>query len=160
MAQVDGQTRALAIIYRCLLIFLLLIVAILICGTVYGLFFRGTPSRQAPQPVSAQGAVQSAAQTFTGIGRVRVPTAGPQPGMAVIFVSFVYNPDDKVFTEELVLKIKDFRDIIAGYIGSFTLEDLLVYEEEELKRELLRRFNAVLRLGKIEVLYFSEFMVI
>jgi flagellar basal body-associated protein FliL len=103
---------------------------------------------------------ETGGQTFTGIGRIRISTADPQPGMVILFVSFVYNPGDKLFSEELVLKIKDFREIITDYIGSFSVEELQKQEEENIKLELLRRFNAVLRLGQIETLYFSDFMVI
>ncbi|MDR1803554.1 MAG: flagellar basal body-associated FliL family protein [Treponema sp.] len=99
-------------------------------------------------------------QTFTGIGRLRISTADPQPGMVILFVSFIYHPEDRVFSEELMLKIRDFREIIVEYIGSFTIEDLQTQEEENIKHELLRRFNAVLRLGQIETLYFSDFMII
>ena len=99
-------------------------------------------------------------QTFTGIGRIRIPTADPQPGMVILFVSFIYNPEDKVFSEELVYKIRDFREIIEDYIGSYTVEDLQNQEEENIKLELLRRFNALLRLGQIETLYFSDFLII
>ena len=99
-------------------------------------------------------------QTFTGIGRIRISTTDLQPGMVILFVSFIYYPEDKVFSEELVLKIRDFREIIIDYIGSFSVEDLQKQEEESIKLELLRRFNAVLRLGQIETLFFSDFMII
>jgi flagellar basal body-associated protein FliL len=104
--------------------------------------------------------LETGGQTFTGIGRIRISTADPQPGMVIIFVSFIYYPEDKVFSEELVLKIRDFREIITDYISSFTVEDLQNQEEENIKLELLKRFNALLRLGQIETLYFSDFMII
>jgi len=102
----------------------------------------------------------SQGQTFTGIGRLRVSTADPQPGTVILFVSFVYYPEDKAFSEELALRIRDFRDIITNYIGSFAIIELQKQSEESIKTELLRQFNAILRLGKIEGLFFSEFMII
>jgi flagellar FliL protein len=132
---------------------------IIIGGTVYWLFFHEKPSDY--EQISVLPEIgEIGGQTFTGIGRIRISTADPQPGMVILFVSFIYYPDDKVFSEELVLKINDFRDIISDYIGSFTLEDLQTQEEENIKHELLRRFNAVLLLGQIETLYFSDFMII
>ena len=156
MIQRDRPTWLLSSLYRCLLICLLLLGLTIIGGTVYGVFYNKKP----PADVQINVLPEFGGQTFTGIGRIRIPTADPQPGMVILFVSFIYNPEDKVFSEELVLKIGDFRDIITRYIGSFTAEDLQKQEEENIKLELLRRFNALLRLGQIETLYFSDFMII
>ena len=120
------------------------------------MFFHDNPPGHEQTTIFPEGG----GQTFTGIGRIRVSTADPQPGIVILFVSFIYYPDDKVFSEELVLRIKDFREIIENYIGSFSIEDLQKQEEENIKHELLRRFNAILRLGQIETLYFSDFMII
>jgi flagellar basal body-associated protein FliL len=156
MIQRDRRTLILSSLYRSLLICLLLLGLIIIGGTIYGAFFNKKP------PANEQINVlpEIGGQTFTGIGRIRIPTADPQPGMVILFVSFIYYPEDKVFSEELVLKIRDFREIIVDYIGSFTVEDLQKQEEENIKLELLRRFNALLRLGQIETLYFSDFLII
>jgi len=156
MMQRDRRTWILSSLYRSLLICLLLLGLIIIGGTIYWAFFYEKP------PVDEQINVlpEIGGQTFTGIGRIRIPTADPQPGMVILFVSFIYNPEDKMFSEELVLKIKDFRETIVDYIGTFTVEDLQRQEEEDIKLELLRRFNALLRLGQIETLYFSDFMII
>ena len=156
MIQGDRRTWLLSSLYRGLLICLLLVGLIIICGTIYWVFSHDNPQGH-EQIVFLP---ENRGQTFTGIGRIRISTADPQPGMVILFVSFIYYPEDKVFSEELVLKIGDFRDIITRYIGSFTAEDLQKQEEENIKHELLRRFNAVLRLGQIETLYFSDFMII
>jgi flagellar basal body-associated protein FliL len=60
----------------------------------------------------------------------------------------------------LALRVRDFRDIITGYIGSLSVAELKGQEEEDIKAELLRRFNAILRLGRIETLFFSDFMIL
>jgi len=132
---------------------------IIIGGTIYGVLFRTIPpgyssNLQIDALLSGQG------QTFTGIGRIRVSTADPQPGIVILFVSFIYHPEDKAFSEELALRVRDFRGIITDYIGSFSTAELQEQGEEDIKAELLRRFNTILRLGKIEVLYFSDFMIV
>ena len=156
MIQGDRRTWILSSLYRSLLICLLLLGLIILGGTIYWILFHDN------SPGHGQTTIfpESGGQPFTGIGRIRVSSADPQPGMVILFVSFIYYPDDKVFSEELVSKIRDFREIIIGYIGSFTVEDLQNQEEENIKHELLRRFNAVLRLGQIEALFFSDFMII
>ena len=159
MTKRDRRTWILSSLYRCLLICLLLLGLIIIGGTIYWVFFHDNPPRHEQINILPEiGGIGG--QTFTGIGRIRISTADPQPGMVILFVSFIYYPDDKVFSEELVLKIKDLREIIIDYIGSFSVEELQKQEEENIKHELLRRFNAVLRLGQIETLYFSDFMII
>ena len=159
MIQGDRPTWILSLLYRGLLICLLLLGLIIIGGTLYWVFSHDNPPGHEQIDVLPKIG-EIGGQTFTGIGRIRISTADPQPGMVILFVSFIYNPDDKVFSEELVLKIRDFREIIIEYIGSFTVEDIQKQEEDNIKQELLKRFNAVLRLGQIETLFFSDFMII
>jgi len=80
--------------------------------------------------------------------------------MVILFVVFTYYPEDKAFSEELVLRVRDFRQIIVDYFGSFSVSELQGLDEEGIKKELLRRFNVILRLGQIETLYFGDFMVV
>ena len=151
------RVQILLRVYQSLLICLVFMGLVIIAGTVYGKFFR-TINQQHEQPVSPGN--DGKGQIFSGIGRIRIPTTDPQPGMVIIFVSFMYNPDDKAFTEELVLRTGDFRNIITSYIRSFSANALQQTSEENIKAELLLRFNAVLRLGQIESLYFSDFMIV
>jgi flagellar basal body-associated protein FliL len=119
-------------------------------------FHKSTPSQVKPAAFRKTGE----GQTFTGIGTIRVSTADTPPGMAVLFVSFIYYPEDKAFSEELALRVKDFRQIIVDYFSSFPASELRSLDEENIKSELLLRFNSILRLGKIEALYFGDFMII
>ena len=152
----DRRLQILSSLHRILIICLILIALIIAGGTIYWVFNNTPPgSDQIDLPFN-----DGEGQTFTGIGRLRISTTDPQPGMVILFVSFVYHPEDKVFSEELVLKINDFRGIIVDYIGSFSIAELREQEEEDIKHELLRRFNMVLRLGQIETLYFSDFIII
>ena len=154
----DRRSRILFYVYRGLILCIIFLVLILIGGTIFGVFLGSTPQSSVQidrlQNKGEQG------QTFTGIGPLRVSTADPQPGMVILFVLFTYYPDDKAFSEELALRVKDFRDIIISYIGSFSVIDLQKQGEEFIKTELLHRFNAILRLGQIELLYFTEFMIV
>ena len=159
----------LAVVYRSLKICLFALALIIIAGTVYGLFFMGAPGDKKPIPAASGAGVKGAGtieQVFTGIGRVRIPAginpndSESRPGTVILYVTFPYYPGDKAFTEELALRVRDFRDIISNYIGSFSITELQKTSEESIKAELLRKFNAVLRLGQIETLYFIDFMII
>ena len=149
-------------VYRVLLIFFLLLVLIIIAGTLYWAFSgnRPPPGHIAFSQGNTEERGQGQGQVFNGIGQIRVSTADPQPGMVILFVSFNYNPDDRAFSEELALRIRDFREIVVNYFGSLSVSELRSLSEDNIKAELLLRFNAVLRLGRIDALFFTEFMVL
>ena len=159
------QSHTLSFVYRSLIVCLILLGLVFIGGTIYGIFFHGIPQNNKQTNdkqinVLQRGEQNGQGQTFTGIGQVRSSTADPQPEMVILFVTFIYYPDDKAFSEELALRVRDFREIIASYISSFPAAELQKQGEESIKSELLRRFNAILRLGQIDMLYFSDFMII
>jgi len=153
----DRRSRILFIVYWGLIGLAILLGLGLIGGTIYGVFFHKNPPSKV-QSASFQKAGEG--QTFTGIGTIRVSTTDAQPGMVIIFVSFVYYPDDGAFSEELALRVKDFRKIIIDYFSSFSVSDLRGLEEDDIKSELLLRFNSILRLGQIETIFFGDFMII
>jgi flagellar basal body-associated protein FliL len=152
----DGRLRKFSFIYRSLKICVLLLVLVIFLGTVFWAVFRSRTPAYKP----ADDLPKGEGQVFTGIGRLRISTNDPQPGMVILFVSFVYYPEDKAFSEELALRVGDFRDIIAEYFASFSITGLQEQSEEDLKKELLSRLNAILRLGQIETLFFSDFMIV
>ena len=152
----DRRTQILLYVNRGLMICLFLMGLIFIIGTIYGIFYQATHKETEQIKILEK----NGGQIFTGIGTLRVPITNPQPGMVIIFVSFVYYPENRAFSEELALRIGDFRDIITDYIGSFSVIELQQMSEESIKNEFLRRFNSILRIGKIETLYFNEFMII
>jgi flagellar FliL protein len=122
--------------------------------------FRGKPAKENLVQRKIEEPNQGKKQVFTDIGQIRVSTADSQPGTVILFVSFMYPPEDKAFSEELTLKARAFREIIFNYIGSFSCDELRGQSEEHIKAELLLRINAILRLGQIETLYFSDFMIV
>ena len=157
--------RILSFVHRSLTICLIVLGLIIIGGTVYGVFFRSVPLGASGNNLSEQTNVSQASgqgqtSTFTGIGRLRIPTADPQPGMVILFVSFLYHPDDRAFAEELALRVGDLREIVRDYIGSFHIAELQRQDEEVIRTELLHRFNTILRLGQIETLFFSDLMML
>jgi len=155
----DRRLQILPFMYQSLIICFIVLGLVFIGGTIYGVFFHSTPS-SSTQKEKLRDGISGEGQTFTGIGPIRVSTTDPQPGMVMLFVLFIYYPDDKAFSEELVLRVRDIREIIVNYVGSLSIIDLRNMGEDKLKMELLRRFNAILRLGQIEMLYFSDFMIV
>jgi flagellar basal body-associated protein FliL len=80
--------------------------------------------------------------------------------VVVLSVVFPYPPGDRPFTEELAGKVPLFRRIIRDYFGALSGDELKPLDERRAKGELLRRFNAELQLGKIELLLFNELMIL
>ena len=156
----DRRVQVLPFVYQSLVICLIALAVVIIGGTIYGIFFHTAPPSHKPEKQTDVLPESGGGQIFTGIGRIRVSTTDPHPGVVILFVSFVYNPEDKAFSEELALRVKNYRAIITDYIGSFSTVELKKLGEDSIKTELLRRFNAILRLGQIETLYFSDFLII
>ena len=157
----DRRTRIQSYVYRALLIFLIIIGLVFVVGSIYGIIInRSSVDTGRVQRQIDGSIVHSEGQIFTGIGRLRISSADPEPAVVVIFVSFIYYPDDRAFSEELALRVRDLRGIIENYIGSFSVAELHSLNEDLIKTELLRRFNAILRLGQLETLFFSDFMII
>jgi len=156
----DRSLWTVSFVYRGLLFSLIILGIVLIAGTIYGVFFHSSPADHVQITVSQKSGQSRQGQTFTGIGRIRVSTSGSQRGMVIILVTFNYYPEDRAFSEELALRVKDFRKIIEDYFGAFSTVELQKKSEGSIKTDLLSRFNAILRLGQIEALFFSDFMIV
>jgi flagellar basal body-associated protein FliL len=159
--------------YRIVQALALALAFLLIGGTIFAflrgrnerpLFTLGAGDRGAPAgPAGTGGAGDSGGSRrvsgiFTGIGRLRIPVAGP--GTVILSIAFPYPPEDRAFSEELASRVADFRRVAAEYFGSLDSGELEDLDEEAARTEILRRCNALLRLGKIETLYFYDLMMI
>ena len=165
--EITAPPKGLLIIYRIIVALILAIVVVLITGSLYALFQppdsrplfrigRGGQDGQEAAPVEADN-------VFSGIGRLRIPlTAGPA-ATVILSISFPYPADDRPFAEELASRIGDFRSIASLYFASLPPEKIANFDEEdgeEAKAGILRRYNALLRLGRIETLYFGDLTIV
>lgn len=165
-----GIPRKLLFLYRVLILTAILLVLVLIGGTIYGLSRRGAVPSGKPgaAPSGANTGAQTAAQRtapasvgyFTGIGRIRAESAGSPSATVILSIVFPYDPGDQAFSEELAGRLREFRELASDLVASRSAEQLGSLGEEGIKKELLRRYNALLRLGKIETLYFSDFLIL
>jgi flagellar basal body-associated protein FliL len=153
--------------YRVVVALILVLAVVLITGSLYAAFrspdsgplFRlggsdgGEKGREEAVPVREPN-------VFSGIGRLRIPLAGETSATIIIAISFPYPADDRAFTEELASRIGDFRSIATEYFAVLSPEKAAALNEEAAKADILKRYNALLRLGKIETLYFGDLMVV
>jgi flagellar basal body-associated protein FliL len=164
--------RGLKIASRILLVLALVLVFVILAGTLYAVYrgpgsgpvvnfgADGTAGRGDGR--GSEKAGQGAAGIFTGIGRLRIPVAaygGAEKATLILSIAFPYPQGDRAFTEELASRVGDFRRIAADYFSSRTAEELRNPDEEALKAELLRRYNAILMLGNIDALYFNDLLI-
>jgi flagellar basal body-associated protein FliL len=155
----SGKKTVPVILYRVLLVLFIVMGFAWLGGTAWALFFRNA-AQAAPASLPAGSGVSETGRVFTGIGRLRLSPAPPSSATVILSVTFPYDPGDRAFSEELASRTPDFRNAAAEYVGSLGPGALAEKDEAEIKAELLGRFNAVLRLGKIAVLYFDDFMII
>lgn len=69
-----------------------------------------------------------------------------------------YNKKDRELFEELDRKLVSIKSIFTVYFSSRTKEEVLSLSEEEIKQELLSEINANLVLGKVEKIYFKDYI--
>jgi flagellar basal body-associated protein FliL len=168
----------LVIISRILLALALAVVFVILAGTLYAVY-RGPgagpvitfgPDKTTRPGTERNGGTAAPERTgiFTGIGRLRIPVAahdgagggtGAAKATLILSIAFPYPPRDRAFAEELASRVGDFRRIAAEYFSSRSAEELRNPDEDALKAELLRRYNAILMLGNIEALYFNDLLI-
>ncbi|MBO4857407.1 MAG: flagellar basal body-associated FliL family protein [Treponema sp.] len=109
---------------------------------------------------------------YTGIGRIRTVTAsadstGTQTadkdsgtGVTPIVITpwFSYEESNTELYEELSRKRILITGIITNYFSSRTEKELLSTSEEKIKNELLEEINSQLSLGKINAIYFLDYI--
>jgi len=154
-------------LYRVIIALILVLVVVLVIGSLYAVFRSpdseplfhiggsGGDEQGRGEPVPA-GAVN----VFSGIGRLRIPLAGDTSATIIIAISFPYPADDRPFAEELASRIGDFRSIANDYFASLSPEKAAALNEDAAKSDILKRYNALLRLGQIDTLYFGDLMVV
>ncbi|MDR2072368.1 MAG: flagellar basal body protein FliL [Spirochaetaceae bacterium] len=159
MKQVDVRPpQGMWILYRVLVGILIIVVAILLGGTVYGLIRKGTRPAEEALAVSASETGTEESGIFSGLGTMRIATADPEPETLIISLAFPYDKTDRSFSEELASRISAFKSVTEEYLGAFTAAELAVLDEAALNAELLSRYNAILRLGQIKKLFILEYM--
>jgi len=160
------KTKPWRVIYLVLLSLAGVLAVFLVIGTVYAfvrpqnagpLFSFGKPAETANTALTLPPQSDDI-RVFSGLGRLRIPLSNSST--MILSIMFPYNAADIAFTEELAGKINEFRDIASGYFSSLPADRLAIIDEETMKIEILRLYNANLRLGRIEALYFSDMLVV
>lgn len=97
---------------------------------------------------------------FTGISTIRATTLSSQSSTSILIITpwFSYLADDTEFYEELSRKRTLITSIITYYFSSKTKDEIIALPEETIKSALLTEINGNLSLGKLNQLYFTDFI--
>lgn len=99
---------------------------------------------------------------FKELGSIRALTK-PEEDVAtgvnlVVTPWFSYEESDSSFTEELSHKKQAFKTVILNYFASYTKKQLYSKGEKSVKYELLELINQNLVMGKIQAVYFDDYI--
>lgn len=95
---------------------------------------------------------------FSSIGRLRLLTSDNKDITIILKPYFFYPSSDKDFYEELVTKNQKMRFLISEYFENKSFDFIKTTKEMEIKKELLEILNESLVMGKIQDLYFDEYI--
>ena len=157
-----------------LLIAIAAILGIILLGTVIGLATKkAAPGKNLrnddPEPTAREienlnKHSDSPIAAYTGLGTIRCITA-PQAdnpedaGTAVVITPWLsYPEDDTVFFEELARKRLIITGIFTSYFNACTKVELLSRTEDKIKQDLVEQINEQMSLGKIEGIYFTDYI--
>jgi flagellar basal body-associated protein FliL len=164
---ITPKTKPSQYLYIGLLSLAGVLVLLIIIGTIIGLarssnakplFRLGKPGAHLAQTPARTAASGDDIRVFSGLGRMRIPLSNSST--LILSIAFPYPAHDTAFTEELAAKIGDFRSLAAGYFSALPADKIVNLDEEAAKQEILARYNATLRLGRISTLYFSDMTVL
>ncbi len=155
---------------KILLIVIFVLLVILASGTVLSFIFRKTPLGQmyrhadpAPDQVIAKSVRKGAGvDSYNKIGQVRAITKAEdnEDTGEIVVVSpwFTYPAGDSALFEELSQKERMAKNLVYEYFSTRTRKELLKHGEKNIKDDLLKEINSQLVLGKINGIYFSEYI--
>jgi flagellar FliL protein len=102
------------------------------------------------------------ALAYTGLGQIRIPVKSRdnEENAQLVLVSpwFLYPAADAPFYEELSAKSTKLKLLFSDYFSQRTMDELLSRGEAQIKTDLLTFINDELAMGKIEELFFDEYI--
>lgn len=141
---------------------LVTLILLIVLLTVFAFVSGAVPSKD-PEPETELSLLPETSQketVYTGIGTLRVLTAGNPASLVIINPVFYYDSGDFEFFEELQRKRARLEQIVRDWVSSNRAEYFLETPDEKLRSDLAGLLSEILILGSVENLYFSEFLVV
>ncbi len=114
--------------------------------------------KEDPSPTIITKKSDDTTSVYSQLGLLRCSTADDPAIPIVVSPYFPYPSSDTAFFEEIFKKNQKLRLIVTSYFESYTQKELLDAGEELIKTSLLERINDELVLGKVDELYFAEYI--
>ncbi len=131
-------------------------------GNLNGTYRKADPEPQ--QVVNLSKKKGTGLEAYTELGQMRVVTrAEDSDGYGSILIVapwFTYPEEDTELFEEIVKKERMEKSVINEYFANRSRYQLLSMGEENVKNDILDLINQQLVLGKIEKIYFSQYLFI
>lgn len=157
-----------------MIILICILIGIIFAGTLYAFINKADSDSVASQqmtltPMPETSEIQSLNKkddtersTYTGFGTIRAVTKieeGEDFGSALVLTPwFSYIGNNTEFYEELSRKRVPLIGVFTSYFSSKTYNQFQKMSEEKIKADLLELINSQLSLGKIEQIYFTDFI--
>jgi flagellar basal body-associated protein FliL len=121
--------------------------------------FADKKADPSPEAIAAQDPAGKTA-VFSDIGLLRARTANKEPVTVVVSPYFPYPSDDVAFREEIVGKTRAIRKTLLDWFAAQKIDQIDALGEAGVKKALIERINSCFTLGKIDTVYFGEYLVI
>lgn len=111
--------------------------------------------------IESQSLLKKDGTSFDLIGLLRITTKTGNDDIRHILVVnpwIEYDKNDSELYEELDRKLVGIKAAFSSYFSSRTKDEILSMTEEQIKDEILAQINGNLVLGKIQKIYFREFI--
>ena len=141
---------------------------VLIIGTITGL---ANKRNSEPEVLLQQGKAVNLSKpantdivSYYEIGNIRIVTPSEEPENEQEGCVLVVNPwlsyaeGDTVFYEEIARKRGVIKGICTTYFSERSKEHLLSIREKKVEQELIELINAQLSLGKVQDVYFTDYI--
>ena len=158
---------------KILSIIVIILLITIFAGTVFALLKNKKSFQKQKQLISQGKAVSLMAPkndnqfSYFNLGSLRVLTKSENDSLqetqnmgTVLLVTpwISYPSDDTIFFEEISRKKTVIAGIIQDYFSDYSKLELLTQTEVKIEENLLREINSHLSLGKIQQIYFTDFI--
>lgn len=111
--------------------------------------------------IDSAASLKKSGAAFDLIGLLRISTKTDSDEIRHVLVVnpwIEYDKNDTALYEELDRKLVAIKAAFSSYFSARTKNEILSMSEEEIKNELLSIINSSLVLGKVDKIYFKEFI--
>ena len=147
-----------SILYICICSVILIIITVSLIFFGKDIYRRKTLILQNQQQIEKN--LESKSTFYNDFGKIRTFTSDNSKIPVVFVPIFKYAKNNDPLFEEICQKKTKLQNIMASYFTNKTKKQLNSIGDEAIKNQILLQINEELSMGKIEELYFEEFLIL